>query len=153
MNIQVDVPDGKKGAWEVSTFEVSEEDARVFNLREAFQTGRFIRPGTYKRLSRNGGLVMSNTPAEIDDHFRFIYRARNRGGDILINGLGLGCALSAILESDKVSSVTVIEISQDVIDLVGPTFAHDQRVTIINADAFTWKPPKGIRYTVVWHDI
>ena len=32
-------------------------------------------------------------------------------------------------------------------------YIKDKRVTIINADAFEWKPPKDQRYDVVWHDI
>jgi hypothetical protein len=58
--------------------------------------------------------------------------------------------LSVIL--DQVTHVTVIEKSPDVIKLVGPSFA-DPRVTIIEADAYTYQPPKGIRYNAVWHDI
>lgn len=154
MRIQVDVPDGKSGAWEVSTFEVSEADARFENIRTAFKPGcRTISPGKYKRLTRNGNVIMSNTPAEISDHLMFMFKAKVDGGDILINGLGLGVALTKILESDKVKSVTVIEKSKDVINLVAPTFAHDKRVNIIHADAFEWKPPKDKRYDAVWHDI
>jgi len=39
-----------------------------------------------------------------------------------------------------------------VIKLVVP-FYKDKRLTIINADALEWKPPKGQRYDFVWHDI
>lgn len=147
------IPDGKSNVWEVSSFEVSEEDASIFNIRAAFRPGqRLIRPGKYKRLTCNGYVIMSNTPAEIGDHSRFISQAK-KGGHILINGLGLGIALSVILESEHVESVTVIEKSADVIALVGPSFKYDKRVNIIQADAFTWKPPRGIRYNAVWHDI
>lgn len=153
MSIKVTVPDGKLGDWAVSTFEASEKDAKWHNARALLAPGaRTIEPGKYKSLTRNGYLVMSNTQAEIRDHLSFIWKAK-RGGNIMINGLGLGVALSAILESDKVTSVTVIEKSADVITLVGPSFAHDKRVKIIHADAFEWKPPKGVRYSAVWHDI
>ena len=111
-----------------------------------------IRLGEYKQLTRNGKVVMSNTQAEIRDHLFFIFRAK-KGGNILINGLGLGVALSAILESKEVKTVTIIEKSEDVIKLVGPSFSHDDRVKIICADAYIWKPPKGVKYDVVWHDI
>ena len=58
----------------------------------------------------------------------------------------------------SVDKVTVIENSPDVIALVGPTLMKRYssllpRLEIIEADAFTYKPPKGIRYSVVWHDI
>jgi len=154
MEIKVDVPDGKSNDWRVETFIVKEDDfeMKLFNLREMFNSGRYISPGTYKRLVCNGDVVMSNTPAEIIDHIYFIERAK-AGSHILINGLGLGVCLKAILESDKVESVTVIENSEDVINLVAPSFAHDKRVNIVHADAFTWKPPKHVRYSCVWHDI
>jgi spermidine synthase len=153
MNIDIDVKDGKSGVWEVKTFEISEDEAKMFNLRSLFQHGcREIKAGSYKKLTRNGKIIMSNTPAEIRDHSLFIHYAK-QGGHILINGLGLGVALKAILESDKVKSVTVIEKSKDVIALVGDHYKSDKRVSIINDDAFAFKPPKGQRYNVVWHDI
>lgn len=156
MEILIDVPDGKRGVWAVETFSVSEADARFQNLRATFSfgsKGRFIRPGSYKRLMRGRKVIMSNVPAEIKDHSSFIYTARRKGGDILINGLGLGVCLVPILKSDKVHSVTVIEKEKDVIDLVGPTYLRDLRVTVVCDDALEYSPPKNKRYTCVWHDI
>ena len=153
MKIEVTVPNGKSGDWEVSDFDVSESDARMFNMRAMFKPGgRTITPGKYKKLTRHGEIIMSNTPAEIRDHLSFIWTAK-RGGDILINGLGLGVALSAILESKDVKSVTIIEKSPDVISLVAEHYLKDPRVTIVEDNAFDYKPPKSKRYAAVWHDI
>lgn len=152
MDIQVNVPNGKSGIWNIEEFEVSQKDADFENMRAMFSfSSRTIKPGKYKRLKRGNTVVMSNTPAEISDHFYFIRKAK-QGGDILINGLGLGVALTEILKSEKVTSVTVIEKSEDVISLVAPSFS-DERVEIIHADAFEWKLPKGKKYQAVWHDI
>ena len=156
MRINVPVPDGKSGDWEVSTFSVTEKDVELHNLRCMFSPGmgrRTMCPGTYKKLTRNGHLIMSNTAAEIDDHRYFIHKAK---GDVLINGLGLGVCVFGILEAnktkkEKVTSITVIEISSDVINLVGSYI--DSSVTIIQADALEFKPPKGKRYGAVWNDI
>lgn len=150
--IEVPVPDGKSGDWYIDTFTVSEKDAAFTRLRETVTGGRekAIPAGTYKRLVHRWDTVMSNTPMEVHTHLVFIERA---SGDVLINGLGLGMALKAILEKPEVRSVTVIEKSPDVIALVAPTFAADRRVEIINGDAFTWQPPAGQRYDVAWHDI
>mgnify|MGYP001566944409 CR=1 FL=1 len=93
---------------------------------------------------------MSDTPAEAHEHHRFYHMARGR---VLINGLGLGFALAAILRKPEVEHVTVVERSPDVISLVAPTYATDPRVTITRADAMTWRPPSGTRYGAVWHDI
>ncbi|NOR27531.1 MAG: hypothetical protein GQ540_03265 [Lutibacter sp.] len=152
MDIQINVPNGKSGDWIVESFEISEEDAKFNNMRAMFSPGqRIVKPGIFKRLMRNSTVVMSNTPAEISDHLSFIYKAK-KVKKILINGLGLGVALSEILKSDIVKSVTIIEKSKNVINLVSDTY-KDNRINIINCDAFEFKPPKGKKYNVVWHDI
>jgi hypothetical protein len=53
----------------------------------------------------------------------------------------------------RVTDVTVVEFDADVIALVGPTYDDDPRLTIVHADAFTYEPPPGRRYAMVWHDI
>jgi len=152
MNIDISIPDGSIGDYTVETFVVSEKDAQFENMRAMFSFGsRPIDPGTYKRLTRGHTTVMSNTPCEIDDHREFIYKSEDTGGDILMNGLGLGVALTAILKFKNINSVTIVEKSKEVIDLVGMFYAQDDRVKIINNDAFDYKPTK--RFTVVWHDI
>ncbi|MCV5648158.1 hypothetical protein OFN55_36090, partial [Escherichia coli] len=87
-----------------------------------------IPPGRYRRLSNGWDVVMSNTPMEIRTCQDFIERATGR---VLINGLGLGMVLHAILQKDDVTHVTVIEKEQDVINLVAASFATDLRVEII----------------------
>ena len=145
MDITVDVPDGVSGDWKVDTFTI-DKPPLYFAMR-----GRSIPVGTYKRLMHKNEVVMSNTPAEIDDFRGFLYYAR---GNVLVNGLGLGVVLKALLHKDPpVKTITVIEKSEDVIKLVAPTFNNEPRVTIINADALTWKPPRAMYYDSVWHDI
>lgn len=154
MEIEVTVPDGQKGEWQIETFNVSKEEADFDRLRCMVKGHgyRHVKPGTYKRLKHNGETIMSNTRAEINDHLEFINMAERYGGDILINGLGLGVALTKILEFTNVNSVTVIEIDWDVITLVAPHF-EDDRVKVIHANALEYKPPTGKTYTAVWHDI
>lgn len=145
------VPEGAAGAWRVERFTISEDQADVSNIEMMFRPGgRRIRSGSYTRLMRGSQLVMSDTPDEKRDHAWFVREAR---GDVLINGLGLGMVLGAVLRKLEVSSVTVVERSADVIKLVGPSYLADRRVTIVQGDAFAWKPPTGVRYGAVWHDI
>lgn len=144
MEIEIDVPDGVSGDWKVETFKV-DKPSLYLSLK-----GRPIVPGTYKRLTYRGQVVMSNTPAEIDDFRSFHHYAR---GNVLINGLGLGVVVKALLQKETIKSITVIEKSEDVIKLVAPTFSSEPRVTIIQGDAFTWKPPRAMYYDSVWHDI
>ena len=148
MKIDIDVPDGVSGDWKVETFEVPKED--LSQMISLWKTGRAVPSGKYKSLKRRGTIVMSNTPDEIRDFSRFVHRAK---GSVLVNGLGLGVLLKALLNKPEVTNVTVIEKSEDVIKLVAPTYLSDQRVKIINADAFEYVPPKNQRFDAVWHDI
>lgn len=147
MHIPIEVPDGQSGDWRVSTFTLTDKD---ITPRMMIRPQEYILPGTYKRLTRGGQVIMSNTPMEVRTNQPIINRAT---GDVLINGLGLGMVLTAILKKDHVRTVTVIEKSQDVIQLVAPTFAHDHRVRIIQGDALTFRFLKGEWFDAVWHDI
>ena len=148
MKIDIDVPNGTSGDWTVESFTVEHNDfSQHISL---MKTGRGVPAGNYKRLMRSGTCVMSNTPDEIRDFMRFVRIAK---GSILVNGLGLGVLLRALLNKPEVTDVTVIESSEDVIKLVAPTYLSDSRVTIINDDAFKYNPPKDKRYNAVWHDI
>jgi hypothetical protein len=98
---------------------------------------------------RHGTVVMSDTPAEKQDHYGFVHAAK---GHCLINGLGIGMCLKAVLLKESVTAVTVVEKSADVIALVAPYYT-DPRVEIVHSCAFEYEPPKGVRYGAVWHDI
>lgn len=141
---KVELPDMEKGPWKIEKFTVDKTDFHSM-LR-----GRDVPLGeTYTKLTRNGYLVMSDTPAEMRDHSWAIWKAT---GSCMINGLGIGMVLKNILLKPEVTDVTVVEISQDLIDLVGPYYA-DPRVKIVCSDALTYKPEKGKRFGMVWHDI
>lgn len=154
--IPVNIKDGVSGPWKVESFEVSKEAEKMQLMRSTFSSGRgrYVPAGKYKAIKRNGQIIMSNTPDEIRDCYGFFREAKGR---VLINGLGLGVVLTAILakiddkDNPAVKEVTVVELSQDVINLVGPTFKKDPRVTIVNHDAFTYKA-EG-KFDAVWHDI
>jgi hypothetical protein len=150
----MDLPNQRIGNFEIIEFEVEKN-----NLVAMIQAskGRPIGYGKFKALRRHdeyNGInsivtVMSNTESEIRDHRRFVNQAH---GDILINGLGLGCVIEDLLKKEYIKSITVIEKFKEVIDMVSP-YIKDERVKIINADAFEYKPEKGKRFDFVWHDI
>jgi len=147
MKVDINIPDSVSGDWRIETFTVDEND--LSQKLSAIKYGRSVPSGTYKALKRNGTTVMSNTPDEIHDFMYFFYKAT---GSVLVNGLGLGVLLKALLTKLEISDITVIENSPDVIKLVGG-HCQDERVEIIQADAFQFQPPKGKRYNAVWHDI
>ena len=142
----VTVPEGKRGPWAIERFTVDPKSIEALRLAWA---GRPVHPGTYTRLMRGQTVVMSDTPAERRDHSWFVAMAR---GHVLINGLGIGMCLAAVLRKPEVTQATVVEIDPDVIALVGPHYT-DPRVQIVQASAFDYQPPKGVRYGAVWHDI
>jgi len=148
MSIKINVPNGVSGDWSVETFDVKQDE--LSERMSMMKYGRGVPSGTYKKLMRNNTVVMSNTPDEIRDFMGFVRKAE---GSVLVNGLGIGVLLKALLDKKEITKITVIEKSEDVINLVASTYLKDDRVDIINADAFEYKPPKGERYNAVWHDI
>ena len=146
----VDVPEGESGDWKVSRFTPDEFGRMLHNLK---QPHRRIGKGPYTQLTHHGSIIMSDTPAEIRDLYPLM--GDRSHGRMLFNGLGLGVALQGALDQPAVEHVTALEISPDVIALVGEYWKarYGERLTIVEADAFTWKPPKGVRYDAVWHDI
>lgn len=145
----VTTPEGTRGPWTVKRFTVDDQPS-IAKMRLAMD-GRAVRPGTYTKLVHaSRGIVMSDTTAEQRDHYEFVRRAQ---GHVLINGLGIGMCLVAALAKETVSKATVVEVDADVIDLVAPHYLTDPRVEVIHSSAFDYRPPKGVRYGAVWHDI
>lgn len=150
---KINIPEGKSGKWYIEKFTVEPGiESTIFNMHAM---GRSVPYGTYTRLMYEGSWdnpMMSDTPSEICDHSEAIYKAKELGGDILINGLGLGCILKACLSFPNVTHIDVVEISPDIIKLVSPSY-NDPRITIHEADAYTVQWDKGKRWNVAWHDI
>ena len=121
-----------------------------------------VPPGEYTKLIVDGALWMSDTPDEIRDH-RKLFSAveefyKEQGSvTILLHGLGLGMALKGcVLESYGHARITVVEKDPRVAKHIGDFWKNQYPKTIIkviNDDALTWKPQRGARWDVVWHDI
>jgi hypothetical protein len=150
------VPPAKQGIAEIVHFEVSEADSEFTKIRAVATRDRnaYVPPGKYVKLCVDGAIVMSNTPMEVRSNRQVV---RFATGDVLIAGLGIGMILNPILGKENVHSVTVIEKSQDVIDLVGKSYMtnHPQssKLRVINANIFDWKPMKGLRFDTIYFDI
>ena len=146
-----------RGPWRIEHKVIEEEAAKLGALRAAIGgSGRYVPPGKYTGLiHERRGIVMSDTPDEMNDHFEPFYKAKTRGGRVLINGLGLGMVLKGILSLPNVEHVDVVEIDEDVIALCSPPFVKmaGDRLTIHHDDAFTKQWPKGTRWSVAWHDV
>ena len=143
----------KCGNAEIDVFDLDAEAASMTYIR-----GREfgIPMGSYTRLLVDGGVMMSDTPFEYRSNLPFLRRAE---GKVLINGLGLGCCVDYLLKAKSdtaVEHITVIEKNEHVIKLIKAylkKYCNSGKLTIIHADAFEYKPKKGERFNVVWHDI
>jgi len=139
------------------TYEVQTVEQAEFNVQWALDhdldPDSVVPPGEYMALHiLKGGewvSVMTDTPAEYEDHAALFEHARGR---VLLHGLGLGCALSALLADPAVEHVDVVDASADVIALVGPYY-RGYPVTIHHASAVDDIWPDDARWDYVWHDI
>lgn len=110
-------------------------------------------PGRYTSIEIDGLAFASDEAKEIVDYLPFLRAAH---GHILLTGLGLGLCLQALLRKEDVEHVTVIERNPDVLAIVAPHYRamfDNARMTFVEADAFTWQPPRGIRFDIGYHDI
>ena len=110
-----------------------------------------ISDGQYIRLFVDGDLMMSNTYMEKYTSAEFV---RNAKGDVLICGLGIGLVIMPLLESAEVTSITVVEKYQDVIDCVLPQiqkYDTQGKLFVVCEDAFEFKTSH--RYDTIFIDI
>ena len=63
--------------------------------------------------------------------------------------------LQACLDKPEVTKAIVVEKSEDVIAMVAPFYRekYGDRVEIVHACALEYRPTKGSRFGMVWHDI
>lgn len=132
----------QNGAWKLEKFTIERN-----NLAAMIQG---VTPGTYIKLTHNGECVMSDTSMEKRTNIDFYCNAY---GDVLIGGLGIGMIILAIQDKPEVKSITVIEKYQEVIDMVASQLEFNDKVKIICADVFEWKPEKGVKYDTSYMDI
>lgn len=146
--------DESLGCASIKKFEISASEAKFYNLRVAFREDpiMMVTPGSFVKLYVNNELMMSDTLMEKTTNRDFIYHAK---GDVMIAGLGIGLILEnlrAKIESKEVTSITIYEKFQDVIDLVAPKYS-DLPVTYHCKDILTYSPPKEEKYDTIYFDI
>lgn len=133
--------DGQVGNYKLSHYSVGENDfyARV-------RCG--IPCGNYIRLTNGWDCVMSDTPMEKRTNSDFVLNAH---GNVLIGGLGIGLILLAIQDKEDVEHITVVEKSKEVIELIASQLPLNEKVEIVNADVFEYKPT--MKYNTIYMDI
>lgn len=144
----------------IERFVITEEMANLDKLRAALnpQRGdRSIDPGTFTKLTVDGALWMTDTPAEIRD-LRTVDEAMSESWSVLIVGLGLGVVLHRAITAHHVGRIDVVEVDKRIIHAVGPHYywlakKHDVDLAIHRADIHDWQPERGPRWDVGWFDI
>jgi len=134
-------------------FSISEDDVKLATLRSIANRrdeSMGLKAGDYVKLvdKNSNQIVMSDTAMERRTNGEFL---RNANGHVLIGGLGIGMILLAVQEKPEVQSVTVIEKFSEIIELLTPSLPINDKVKIINADVFTWKPTQ--KYDTIYMDI
>ena len=145
--ITVNIPTGTSGNWEVANYTNTTTDKQW----QIYLQMKGKSDSSYKVLLKNNCPmpVMQDSHGEYREH-QWLWD--NATGDVLIGGLGLGMVNSALMANPNVTSVTIVENSQDVIDLVWDDCAKDNTFTLVTADIETWTPPSGTTYDVGWFD-
>ena len=147
MKIDVNIPAGVSGDFEIAHYTKDTTDNRwplyLNKNNEAYNN--------YTVLLKKGCdmPIMQDSEAEYNDH-KWLWD--NAKGDVLIGGLGIGMTHHILIENPNITSVTIIEKYQDVIDLVWDHCAKDDTFTLIVADIETWNPPEGSSWNVGWFD-
>jgi len=152
---KVQYSDCENDKFAIESFELTESQIRMIELRDRMHGGyesHGILPGKYARLVEKKSwireTVMSNTPMETETNKDVISEAR---GDVLIAGLGMGLVVLGIQDKPEVTSITIIEKHQEVIELVKPQLALNSKVNIIVNDIFDFKTTN--KYDTIYFDI
>jgi hypothetical protein len=181
-DLLVDLPDvyDEQAQIRIERDVITSRDALTGAISSGVGAGRGPREGDrYTRFTRHGVLWMSDTMAERRDHLGVAERIREAGlgllhpdaelpwtwgdrrprnGHVLIGGLGLGMITGFALRQPGIRRVDVVEVSPDVVRVVGPLYQAVARETgvelvIHEADMMTKTWPAGTWWDVAWFDI
>ncbi|GAB3449152.1 polyamine aminopropyltransferase [Streptomonospora sediminis] len=152
------------GRFEVSARQALYRDPIVFAQRSDYQEIVVTQKvsGSDTRLFLNGDLQFSSLD-EYRYHESLVHPAMNgEHGDVLVLGGGDGLAVRELVGYDDVESVTLVDLDPMVTKLArtmpeirglnGNALADD-RVSVVNADAFTWLQENRRRFDVILVDM
>ncbi len=149
----VNIPEGKIGDYEIK-HKYYQGVLPTANVRTAMFRGDRIhnveldKPTRFHSLSYGGGVWMTDLPIEQHQHDGDL---KGFSGSVLVGGLGLGYAVNHLARKKGVRSITVVEISKEVIDLVWPHVRVPKRIetNIIHMDLLEYL--ERIRGTRMFH--
>ena len=123
------------------------------------QIGFFKESFTYPVVYENGREWMTVTPNEIKTMAPHV---ENAHGKVLTYGLGIGYYAFMVSSKENVSSVTVVEREDEIIEMFKkyllPSFPFKDKINIIKSDAFEYAQKEAPKenydfiFTDIWHD-
>ena len=156
---------GTHGKWQLKQEKLAPFEAFVCgdpvvtqDRRMIPQIGFFKEPYAYPAMLENGREWMTLLPNETVTTAPAIGAATGR---VLTYGLGLGYFAYHASEKSDVASVTVVDISPDVIELFRthllPRFPHGEKITLVCEDAFKFAETRmagnfDFVFADIWHD-
>ena len=159
------IPTDVRGKWKLKTESLKPFEAFVCNdivvtddRRMIPQIGFFKEEYPFPAVLENGREWMTLQPNEMVTSYPAINAAHGR---VLTFGLGLGFFAYHASEKENVESVTVVDISDDVIDLfrthILPQFPHKDKIKLIKCDAFAFAETQmqgsfDFVFADIWHD-
>lgn len=139
---------------------VCNDIVRTEEGRQIPQIGFFDTAFKFPAILENSRIWMTITPNEIETMKEPVDQAF---GNVLTYGLGLGYYAYMVSEKENVTSVTIVESNEHVINLfqkyVLPQFKHTHKIRIVQADAFEYalehmgKGKYDFVFTDLWHDV
>lgn len=149
-------PNAESENWLIRTFEITRDNWQAI-MRDGIPVGTYVSLNCKKPVERGmfNSCMMSNTPMELFTNQKCL---NNASGNVLIAGLGIGLLPASLADKESVTSITIIELEQEVIDLVEPLFRANvknaDKIKIIKADAYDYPNQySGEPYDYVYLDI
>ena len=126
----------KYEAYEAFVYQ-SHKSIREQYYQEIPQIGFFQKDVYYPAVFENDVLWMSITPNEINTMSQPI---KNASGRVITFGLGLGYYAYMVANKEEVTSLTIVEKDEAVINLfkkhILPQFKHQEKINIVQSDAY-----------------
>lgn len=162
----IKIPSKQIGKWTLGVQKYKPYEAFIYRdiIREDFveipQIGFFDKEFSFPTVYENGTEWMAIKPNEIETMKK---PAQNACGSVLVFGLGLGYFPYIISLKEQVTSITIVERDESVIELfesyILPQFENKQKIRVIKSDAFEYAENKMSNedydyvFTDLWHDV
>jgi hypothetical protein len=135
MRIKVNIPEGSSGDFSVKHIHTD----KWCDTKEPLDT--------YTILYHKHEHIMQDTTREYKEHEQFL---KDVSGNVIVAGLGLGLINQSLINNPNVTSVTIVEKYQEVIDLVWKYCPKNDIIRLIHSDIYEWKP--DCVFDIGWFD-